>query len=154
MRHASCEFYIKRRTSIDVVICRKWLEGKSILITDTSHERPCVLNHWLLHLFHSLFMLTTQKMMKTYCSVRVSETKSGLSGTWFKAVGGRPYLLDYLSREWRCSRGRSSNKYIWLINNVIVDKVRLILEVWRYLYVTSHARDGADGHCLYRAYRS
>ena len=154
LRRASCKFYIKRRTGIDVVMCRIWLAGKSVLITDKSHERRGVLNHWLFRLFQRLFLLTTQKMMKTYRSVRVSETKSGLSGTLFKAVGGRPYLPDYLSREWRCSWGRSSN-YIWVINNVfIVDKVRLILEVWRYMYVTSHARDAADKHCLYRAYGS
>ena len=119
MRHASCEFYIKRRTGIDVVMCRIWLAGKSVLITDKSHERLGVLNHWLFRLCQRLFLLTTQKMMKTYCSVRVSETKSGLSGTLFKAVGGRPYLPDYRCREWRCSWGRSSN-YIWVINNVIM----------------------------------
>ena len=40
-----------------------------------------------------------------------------------------------LSREWRCSwssADRRCSNYIWVIDNLLPTKVRLILETWRY----------------------
>ena len=48
------------------------------------------------------------------------------------------YWSQVSSREWRCSwssADRRCSNYIWVINNVIAYKVRLILETWRYIYI-------------------
>ena len=46
------------------------------------------------------------------------------------------YWNQVLSGEWRCSwssADRRCSNYIWVINNLLLTKVRLILETWRYI---------------------
>ena len=50
------------------------------------------------------------------------------------------YWNQVLSREWKrnwSSADRWRSNYIWVIDNFVVTKVRLILEIWRYLVFLS-----------------